>query len=138
MPSERLSLPAWTAALGVLGLQFGRFAAVGVAATLVHVLVYSIAVALLDQAPQVGNTIGFAAGVNISYFGNRRWTFADRASASLARFWGVALFGFALNSLFVHLVTATLALAYYWAIPPIVAVTPVVTFALSRAWVFRR
>ena len=56
---------------------------------------------------------------------------------SLARFWAVALIGFALNSMFVHLVTGVFGLAYGWAIPLIAGVTPMVTFILSKFWAFR-
>ena len=64
---------------------------------------------------------GLRSAVNVSYFGHRSWTFrgvqAGAAGASLARFWVVALIGFALNSMFVHLVTGVFGLAYGWAIP---------------------
>ena len=49
----------------------------------------------------------------------------------------LVLLGFALNSLFVQLVTGTLGLHYGWSIPLIAGVTPVFTFNLSRAWAFR-
>lgn len=141
MRSERLPLPARTAAVWQLTLQFGRFVLVGVAATLVHVLAYTAAVAWLAQSPQVANVIGFALGVNVSFLGHRHWTFAGgpqaAPAAGLARFWAVALLGFALNALFVQLVTVQLGLAYYWAIPLFVGVTPLVTFSLSRGWAFR-
>jgi putative flippase GtrA len=124
-----------------LGLQYGRFAVVGLIATLVHVLVYAASIEWWKQTALAGNALGFALGVNVSFLGHRAWTFADmrvsRAGRSLARFWIVALFGFALNSLFVHLVTGTAKLGYGWAIPLIAGVTPIVTFVLSKRWVFR-
>jgi hypothetical protein len=49
----------------------------------------------------------------------------------------VALFGFALNSLVVQLVTGTAGLSYYWSIPLIAGITPLATFALSKFWAFR-
>jgi putative flippase GtrA len=124
----------------VLGLQYGRFALVGLGATLVHVLAYAGAIELWGWAPLAANAIGFALGVNVSFLGHRSWTFRGahaEAGPSLARFWVVALIGFALNSLFVHLVTGILGLAYHWAIPLIAGVTPLVTFALSKLWAFR-
>jgi putative flippase GtrA len=124
-----------------LGLQYGRFAVVGLVATLVHVFVYAASIEWLGQTPLAGNALGFAAGVNVSFLGHRRWTFADartiQAGRSLARFWIVALAGFVLNSLFVHLVTGTAGLGYGWAIPLIAGVTPVLTFVLAKRWAFR-
>lgn len=129
---RRLLAPAWMA----LALQYGRFLVVGMAATAVHVSLYVGCVALLDMAPLLANAIGFALGVQVSYFGHGRWTFRD-AEGSRLRFWIVSGVGFALNTLFVQLVTGTLGLAYGWAIPLIAGVTPVLTFTLSKLWAFR-
>lgn len=127
--------------LWMLGLQYGRFVAVGLGATIVHVLVYATTIELLDLPPLLANTLGFAAGVNLSFVGHRRWTFRREAPAagrcSLLRFWTVALLGLALNTAFVQLVTGTLMLRYVWSIPLIAGVTPLLTFTLSRSWAFR-
>ncbi len=136
--------PARTAAraarLWLLGLQYGRFVLVGLAATLVHVLAYVASIELWGQSPLAANAIGFALGVNLSFVGHRRWTFAGTPTArvwrSRARFCVVALTGFGLNSLFVELVTGMAGLGYGWSIPLIGGVTPVVTFALSKRWAF--
>lgn len=122
-------------------LQYGRFGIVGVGATLVHVAVYAGLIELLALSPLAANTLGFMAGVNVSFLGHRGWTFRDQGHGdvrrSLVRFWVVALLGFALNSLFVWLVTGALGLAYGWAIPLIMGVTPLATFALAKLWAFR-
>ena len=140
MRSERIAVRILPALLAV-GLQYGRFVVVGLAATLVHVLVYAGSIEAWAAHPLVANALGFAVAVNLSFLGHRAWTFhgpqRQHTGRSLARFWTVALLGFALNSLFVQLVTGTLQLAYGWAIPLIAGVTPVVTFALSKRWAFR-
>ena len=118
------------------GLQYGRFLVVGAVATLVHILLYVAAVAMLDWSPLAANALGFAVGVQVSYFGHGRWTFRDSTGSPL-RFWAVAMLGFLINSLFVELITVGLGLAYGWAIPFIAGVTPVLTFALSKFWAFR-
>ena len=94
---RRLLAPAWMA----LALQYGRFLVVGMAATAVHVSLYVGCVALLGMAPLLANAIGFALGVQVSYFGHGRWTFRD-AEGSRLRFWIVSGVGFALNTLFVY------------------------------------
>lgn len=132
---------ARAAGLPPLLLQYLRFGAVGLAATAVHVAVYAGLIELLAAAPLAANALGFAAGVNVSFVGHRGWTFRNRrgpsARRSLARFWAVALIGFALNSGFVGLITGPFGLAYGWAIPAIAGVTPLATFALSKLWAFR-
>ena len=140
MPNERLAdrLPP---ELRAAGLQYGRFVVVGLGATLVHVAVYVATIRLLGAAPLAANALGFATAVTVSFLGHRRWTFHDasrrRGRDALLRFWAVALSGFLLNTCFVQLVTGTLQMSYDWAIPPMVAITPVVTFLLSKLWVFR-
>jgi putative flippase GtrA len=107
----------------------------------VHVLAYVAGIELFGLGPIAANALGFALGVNVSFAGHRSWTFRGASDVgrgrSLARFWMVALLGFALNTAFVHLTTGPLGLAYGWAIPLIVGVTPLVTFALSKLWAFR-
>ena len=141
MRSERLLGGARFGEVLALGLQYGRFALVGLGATLVHVLTYAGSIELWGVAPLSANAIGFALSVNVSYLGHRSWTFrgvpAGAVGASLARFWVVALIGFALNSMLVHLVTGVFGLAYGWAIPLIAGATPLVTFILSKFWAFR-
>jgi putative flippase GtrA len=139
-PAEQRAVVAASAPLHALGLQYGRFVLVGIGATAIHVLIYSGSIELLGAAPLLANALGFASGVNVSYVGHRRWTFRGTASGgrrSLVRFWAVALFGFALNSAFVQLVTGTLQLHYGWSVPLIAGVTPVLSFAISKWWAFR-
>ena len=140
MPSERLA--HWLVPeLRTASLQYGRFVVVGLGATLVHVAVYVATIELAGVAPLAANALGFATAVTISFLGHQHWTFRDAPGESgrnaLLRFWGVALLGFLLNTLFVQLVTGTLGWSYDWAIPPMVAITPVITFLLSKLWVFR-
>ena len=82
-----------------------------------------------SRSASMSHTSAIAAGPSVACQPAR--------GASLARFWVVALIGFALNSMFVHLVTGVFGLAYGWAIPLIAGVTPVVTFILSKLWAFR-
>ena len=139
MPSSERALVA--PGLADLLLQYGRFAVVGLGATLLHVLVYAGLIELLAASPLLANTLGFAVAVNLSFVGHRHWTFKGESPAdarrSLMRFWLVALIGFLLNTAFVWLVTGPLGLAYGWAIPLIAGVTPLATFALSKLWAFR-
>lgn len=73
--------------------QVVRFAAVGALATLVH---YAILVALVEGArlqPVTSTTIGFLAGLALSYTLNRRYTFESDVAhgATLVKY--IALYG---------------------------------------------
>ena len=54
------------------------------------------------------------------------------------RFFAVSLVSYAMNSLWVWLLTddAMLAGPWWWPLIPVLFVTPLVTFALNRVWVF--
>ena len=136
--AARLAPPRpWSASL----LQYGRFALVGLGATLVHVLVY----AGVDRAAGIWRRwrptrsasrrrerlVPRSPPLDLP----RRPAAARRAASRASGSW--RWLGFALNSLFVQLVTGTLGLPYGWAIPLIAGVTPVVTFTLSKLWAFR-
>ena len=141
MPSEGLPLGGRLGGLTALALQYGRYALVGLAATVAHVATYVAGIELWALSPLMANAFGFALGVHVSFLGHRRWTFGsvalNRPGRSLVRFALIAMAGLALNSLFVQLVTGPLRLHHGWAIPLIVGVTPLAAFALSRAWAFR-
>ncbi|MGE3294379.1 MAG: GtrA family protein [Geminicoccaceae bacterium] len=136
MRTELRIAPSLAGTWLAVGLQYGRFLIVGAIATLVHVLLYVAAVAELGWSPLAANALGFAVGVQVSFFGHGRWTFRG-ATGSPSRFLVVAALGFAINSLCVQLVTTGLGLSYGWAIPFIAGVTPVLSFSLNKLWAFR-
>lgn len=118
----------------------GRFAAVGVANTLVDFGVFTLLAQLLGVNVYAAQVIGYSAGVVNSYVLNRSWTFRSRE-----RFFGPALVKFLLLSVCMLLLsTAILYLCYDVAgLPKLIAkavataVTMVVNFLVNRFWVFR-
>jgi putative flippase GtrA len=141
LQSEGLPVGGRPGALTALARRYGRFAPVGIAATLVHVSAHVAGVEFGALSPLAANALGLMLGVNLSFPGHRRWTFRGsapgRAGRSLARFWLIAAGGLALNSPFVELAASPLGLSYGRAILPIVGITPLAAFALSRSWAFR-
>jgi putative flippase GtrA len=123
-----------------LGLQYGRFGAVGAAATATHVTLFAGLIELVGLAPLVANLGAFGVAVLVSFVGHRHWTFrpaAERAaSRSLCRFVVVALIGLALNSLTVYLTVDLLGLSYRYALVLMVSVVPLAVFTLSKLWAF--
>lgn len=119
-----------------------RFGAIGLAATALHVLV-ALTAAALGLTPQMSNLAGFAAAVNLSYFGHFYLTFrlGTHAAAThdrhLPRFVIVSLAGLALSSALVSLLTGPLGLPFAYAIGVVAVAVPAFSFAMSRLWAFR-
>lgn len=122
--------------------QLMRFGLVGGLATIVHALVYAGLTTWALAAPQVANLAGFLLAFSISLLGHYGYTFRDtRGNRSLAasswRLFLASLIGYALNAGFVHLVTAVAGADPRFALIFIVGVTPLLTYLVSRFWVFR-
>ncbi len=115
--------------------QLSTFGAIGILATIVHAIVFSVAASfglLVDFA----NILAFCCAVPISYVGNARLTFRVAPDWRMAaRFIGMSLFGFALNALNVRLVASY---GWPWAasLPGMVILVPLVSFVASRLWVY--
>ena len=118
--------------------QVSRFGVVGLSAMFCH------GVSLWFWADQVGlgavfsNSLAFLAAFGISYFGHYHWTFRSEAShvESMSKFFMVALAGFFLNMLIMYLVTAIYGLNHWWGFVLIVITIPLMTYLVSRCWVF--
>jgi len=92
--------------------------------------------------PLVANVFAYALCVAIGYVLHSRWSFRDHGSRdnvarTTGRFFVVSLVSFGLNSLFVWVLTGPLLDGpTWWPVVPMLLVTPLVTFALNRRWVF--
>lgn len=123
-----------------LSRQVFAFASVGVAATIVH---YGAALIATQWLPVTfANPIGFAVAFLVSYFGHVQFTFqlkgeARRHRHRLPRFLVTALCGF-LTGQTILLTATTFTDAPDWLVLGIaVASVPMITFVLSKLWVFR-
>jgi putative flippase GtrA len=122
-----------------LGAQGGRFAAVGIAATLTHVLIVTVLIDGLDfRIAGIANGFGALAGSLVSYCGNYFWTFRSSGPhlRSLIRF--VAAYGAvsAFNGLIMFAAADMAGVPYLLPLLFSVAATPLLTFLLNRFWVF--
>lgn len=84
----------------------------------------------------------FVAVTGLGYLLHSRWSFRGHAAsgssaARTARFFTVNILGFLANQLFVWLLVKQMGGPTWWPVLPIVFVTPLLTFALNRQWVFR-
>lgn len=132
--------------------QLVRFGIAGGLATALYTAVYwpvatyghrVLRVGSGAEWPLIGNVLGYLAAMVSGYFLHSRWSFRGHGSrddevATSSRFFAVSLVSFALNSAFVWVLTGPLLHgATWWPLVPILFVTPLVTFALNRLWVFK-
>jgi putative flippase GtrA len=115
---------------------FARYVTVGASNTLVTLIAYAALTALgLASAPVAGALAFVAGGVN-GYFLNRSWTFAGarRGLAVAGRYATVQGLGAGLDALGL----AALALPRLAGEALVLPCVTLVTFVLSRRWVFAR
>ena len=124
--------------------QVIRFGMVGGFVTLLYELVYSPLAKYHVTSPQIANFCGYLTAMVTGYVLHSRWSFRghgrrDNAARTTSRFFIVSLVSYALNALFVFVLTDSKALGgpWWWPLLPILFVTPAVTFVLNRQWVFK-
>ena len=121
--------------------QLVRYAITGGFVTALGIAVYLAAAMPLGIAPLIANVLAYAVCVAVGYVIHSKWSFRghgrrDNLARTTSRFFVVSLVSFALNSIFVWLLTGPLDGPDWWPTIPMLFVTPFVTFALNRRWVF--
>jgi putative flippase GtrA len=129
-----------SAASGLIG-QLVRFGLVGGFVTALGVAAYWVPATFLGVPPLLANLIGYGVAVAFGYVLHSRVSFRghgrrDNPARRTIRFFIVSLVSLALNSLFVWVLTGLLHGPTWWPVVPMLVVTPLVTFALNRQWVF--
>ena len=129
-----------SAASALIG-QLVRFGLVGGFVTALGVAAYWVPATFLGVPPLLANLIGYGIAVAFGYILHSRVSFRghgrrDNPGQRTMRFFIVSLVSLALNSLFVWVLTGLLAGPTWWPVLPMLFVTPLVTFALNRQWVF--
>lgn len=131
--------------------QLVRFGITGGAATVLYAIAYWpiatyaqrwVPLPHRSMWPVIGNVLGYLVAMLSGYVMHSRWSFKGHGErGNLARTGGryfvVSLVSFVMNTLFVWSFTGPLHLPTWVPLVPIVFVTPLVTFALNRFWVFR-
>jgi len=121
--------------------QLVRYGATGLLITALGAALYWVTATLLGVAPLLANVLAYAFCVALGYVLHSRWSFRghgrrDNPARTTSRFFLVSLVSFGLNSLFVWLLTGPMGGPTWWPVVPMLFVTPFVTFALNRRWVF--
>ena len=129
----RISTPAIA-----IARQFLRFAVAGAVVTAIAAGGYWI-LARSFMPPLAANICGWIAATATGFFLHRRWSFqsTSRRPNESVRFFTVAVLALALNTLFVWAITGPLGGPLWLSVAPLVFITPMITFSLNRAWVFR-
>ena len=121
--------------------QMVRFGLTGVLLTLLVAGGYWIVATVFDVEPMLALTLNYLVFTALGYvlhsnFSFRGYGARDRVAARTVRFFTVNTLGFLLNQVFVWLLVKHLGGPVWWSVIPIVLVTPLLTFALNRRWVF--
>ena len=122
-------------------MQAARYALAGLVITILFSACYWAVTDLGGLDPMLSLTVVFLVFTAISYVTHGVFSFRghgerDRHHVRAARFLLVNLTGFALNQFFVWLLVKQLDGPIWWPIVPFILVTPWVTFALHRKWVY--
>lgn len=116
----------------------GRFALVGVAATIVHILVVWMLIELGNRTPLLANLAAFLTAFVVSFTGHYFWTFQvpGHLGRAVRRFFVISGSAFAINTGLLAVLLEASWLSGSVSAMLAAIVTPVITFAASRLWGF--
>jgi putative flippase GtrA len=117
-----------------------RFLVAGGAATLTHVTVFVILVERFELPAVFASIPAFLIALSVSYYGNRTWTFQSSGlhRIEFPKYALAAVNGLLLNVAITYVVVDLIGARYVFALVLVVTVVPIVTFFVSRKWVFAR
>jgi putative flippase GtrA len=132
------SLPQASPRRELIG-QLIRFGLVGLGSTLLYAAVYW-PLATYVMWPVLAVVIAFAVAVTAGFFLHSRWSFKGHERTedkrTKAQFFAVQTVGMLMNAAFTWVAVDWLHGPTWWPLIPAVLITPIVTFALNRWWVF--
>jgi putative flippase GtrA len=128
-----------------LALQYLKFGAVGITATLTHALMFVVLMETTRIPPLGANLVAFSMAVIVSFLGHFHWTFRApdacvgslvQQTNALLKFATVAVMGFSINSLAIFITVDVLSLSYYYAVAIMIGIVPPMVFFISKHWAF--
>ena len=122
-------------------LQLLRYALAGIAITLAAAASYWAIAELLHVDPMVSYAIVFLVFSGISYVTHGEFSFRghgerDRHHIRMGRFFAINVLGFLVNQGFIWLLVKQLDGPTWWPTIPMIFLTPLITFALHRRFVY--
>lgn len=137
-PTMLDALPLSEAQRALAG-QILRYGLTGGFVTAFGVGAYWLAVDRFDLAPLIANVLAYLVSMALGYVLHARFSFRAEGDsvAQGGKFFLTSGISFALNSLFVWLLTGPMGGADWWPIPAMIFVTPAICFVIYRQWVFK-
>ncbi|WP_090936053.1 GtrA family protein [Azotobacter beijerinckii] len=117
----------------------GRFAVVGIAATLAHMLIAWILTELMRLPPLLANLMAFLTAFAVSFTGHYYWTFRRVGSLQRAikRLFLISLSAFFVNTLLLATLIEGGWMSDSSAVVLAAGVVPAISFLASRFWGFK-
>jgi putative flippase GtrA len=121
-------------------LTIGRFAIVGVLATIVHIGIVWALIVYAELHTFVANFVAFLMAFTVSFSGHYYWTFYSKNNRwrAIKRFFFIAASAFMVNNIVLAGLLSVEQITPVFAAICAVFVIPVFTYVLSRLWVFRK
>jgi putative flippase GtrA len=121
--------------------QMIRFGLTGGLLTLLVAGGYWLVADAFGVEPMTSMTLNYLVFTSLGYVLHSRFSFKghgdrDRPAVRTMRFFTVNTIGFLTNQFFVWFLVKHLGGPTWWAVIPVVLVTPLLTFSLNRRWVF--
>ena len=119
--------------------RFIRFGSVGIICAGVYFVILSLCIERLGWPTFISSSAAFAAGIPISYFGNRVFTYhsENKALSEFGRFMTTQVGNLIFTSVVVAFTIDFIGLALYWGALVSFVVAPCVTFLIFELWVYR-
>lgn len=122
-----------------LFLQIIRFGIVGLSAATIHFLVVVLLVQTRNTPPLIANIAGFISGFQMSFWGNRLWTFQQSSVSNKSAFMKlllVQIINFIANESLFYIFLC-LHVPYQLALFLVLSLLAVGTFIINKTWVFK-
>lgn len=119
--------------------EFLRFGLVGVSAAAVHFSVVVFLVKARWLSPLTANVLAFLTAFQVSYWGNRRWTFSGkgpRHAVAFPRLLLVSSLAFIANEALFYGLMKQFHLPYPLALLIVLSLLPLAVFGANKWWVF--
>jgi putative flippase GtrA len=119
--------------------QLVRFAVVGFSLAILYSGIYWYLATYVMQ-PVLAVIVAFLVSVSIGFVLHSRWSFRGHGKRedrrTKTKFLAVQGSGFLLNEAFTWALTGPMHGPTWWPLIPAIFITPLVTYALNRRWVF--
>lgn len=116
-----------------------RYGLVGIAATVVHMLIVAVLVLLTPIHTLLSNTIAFCAAFAVTFAGNYIWTFQSPGNPwrAIRRLLLISIAAFSVNTLVLSAIISQNWLSDFGAAVISAAIVPLIAFIIIRRWGFQ-